>query len=118
MSEEPRNRVLGVEIQHIFVSEIAGEKTAAARVANAFLQSINFNLESRGNKLALLARSNVRDAILNAPESVRQALANAGFGRNTQNSYRMPDAHPEYNAFNIEALNDNIRTHWVMEQAA
>jgi hypothetical protein len=83
-----------------------------------FVGPVRFSLESRGNKLALLARSNVRDAILNAPESVWQALANAGFGRNTQNSYRMPSAHPEYNRFNIEALNDNIRTHLVMEQAA
>ena len=105
MSEEPRNRVLGIEIQHIFVSEISSQVSLAADNARRLLASINFNLESRGNKQALLARFNVRDAILNAPASIRQALVNAGFGLNTQNSFNNPNAHPEYSVFNIEALN-------------
>ncbi|MGL5838596.1 MAG: hypothetical protein ACRCY3_08865, partial [Sphingorhabdus sp.] len=107
MSEDPRNRILGVEVQHIFVSEIANSDSAAR--GYALLQSINFNLESRSNKVALLARNNVRDAILNAPNAVQEVFIDAGFGWNTQNSFNNPNAHPEYNAFNIEALNELAR---------
>ncbi|MDZ4308260.1 hypothetical protein [Allopontixanthobacter sp.] len=57
MTEDPRNRILGVETQHIFVSEIAN--SPAAENARALLASINFNLESSSNKVVLLARTNV-----------------------------------------------------------
>tara|TARA_B100001179_G_scaffold229388_1_gene215026 strand:- start:655 stop:801 length:147 start_codon:yes stop_codon:yes gene_type:complete len=46
MSEEPRNRVLGVEIQQIFVCQIKSSPDAAE--AYALLRSINFDLELRG----------------------------------------------------------------------
>lgn len=70
--DDPRNRRLGVEAQHIFVSEIARNDTAAKGFA--LLQSINFNLESRSNKVVLLARPNVRDAILNAPDAIQEVF--------------------------------------------
>ena len=72
MTDDPRNRILGVETQHIFVSEIATRTGVAADNARRLLTSINFNLKSRGNKVILLARTNVRDAILNAPNAVQQ----------------------------------------------
>ena len=65
MSEDPRNRVLGVEIQQIFVCKIKSSPDAAE--AYPLFQSINFDLASRGNK---------------------QALIDADFGWNTQSSYR------------------------------
>ncbi len=72
MSQDPRNRILGVEVQHIFVTAIETRISDEADRARAFLQSIGFDLESRSNKVALLARVNVRDAILNAPDEVQQ----------------------------------------------
>ena len=46
MSEDRRNRVLGVKIQQIFVCEVKSSPDAAE--AYASLQSINFDLELRG----------------------------------------------------------------------
>jgi hypothetical protein len=44
------------------------------------LSAIGFNLESRGNKLALLVSSQTRDVIESAPAVVQQAHITAGFG--------------------------------------
>ena len=52
MSGEARNLLLRFEIQHIFPSEIRTNPAAAE--AYAFLQSIGFNFESRGNKMATM----------------------------------------------------------------
>lgn len=102
MTDGTRYINLRFEIQHLFPSEIG--KADAAVDARRLLNSINFDLELRGNKMALLASPAMRDALRNAPESVQQAFTDAGFGWNTQKSLGNPNAHPEYNEFIIATL--------------
>ena len=110
MSDISRYVNLRFEIQHLFPSEIRSNTSDANAVrANQFLVDVGFDLESRGNKMALLATPAMRDALLNAPEAVQQAFRDAGFGFNTQNSYRNPNAHP---------ANDNNWQGRMMERAA
>ena len=105
MSEDgsTRARQLGYEIQHIFASEIGTQDSTKAEAARELLLNVDFDLESRSNKIALLRDPATRDAIANAPPEVRAALAAAGFGENTHDSRASGGNHPEYNAFQ----NDN-----------
>lgn len=112
MTDAARDLLLQWEIQHIFPRELANNPDAAA--GRALLDSIGFNLESRGNKMALFSSEEMRDAMRNTPPAIQEALIKSGFGWNTQNSKvgspggpTRPDlVHPNYNAFAIEALND------------
>jgi len=97
-------RIFGFEIQHIFPNELLTNPEAAE--GRAFLQSIDFDFEARGNKIALLRTAETRDALLDGPPDILQAFRDAGFGLNTQNSIGNLDAHPGYNAFIIDAMNN------------
>ena len=70
MSTLQRKRWLRFEIQHIFVSELG--KGDFSKPARDLLAEVGFNLESRGNKMALLSSPESRDAIRNAPQNVQQ----------------------------------------------
>lgn len=54
---------LRFEIQHLFPTEVGSGIGDDARDARRLLASINFDLESKGNKLALLASPGMRDAL-------------------------------------------------------
>jgi hypothetical protein len=99
-------RVFGFEIQHIFPSEIWSGTSQEAIAARALLQSLGFDAEARGNKIALLRNAATRDALLGGPPDILQAFKDAGFGLNLQNSLGNPNAHPGYNAFIIETLSN------------
>lgn len=103
---------LRFEIQHLFPTQIrTNVSDPNAVIANQFLADVGFNLESSGNKMALLASPDMRDALRNTPPSVQQAFVDAGFNWNIQNSAvgslggpSTPDAHPNYNRFIIDTL--------------
>jgi hypothetical protein len=105
MAEIERGRTFGFEVQHIFPNEILTSPSPAAMQARALLSAIGFNLESRGNKIALLISSATRDVIESAPAAVKQALTTAGFGLNSHNS-QSNAGHAGYNDFVINALAD------------
>src|SRR5262249_31235044 len=86
MSDWIRGRIFGFEIQHIIPSEVMSSTTAAAVKARQFLASVGFDVESRGNKIALLISTATRNALLAAPQAVRDAFTNAGFGFNVHDS--------------------------------
>jgi hypothetical protein len=50
-----RKRYLGYEVQHVFMEEINEPRTPAARNAQLLLAEIGFDIQSRGNKIALFA---------------------------------------------------------------
>ena len=107
MSDPQRIYFLGFEIQHIFFTALAN--SAAGTSGGLLLQSIGFNLDARSNQLGVFKNTQTLAALRNAPANIQQAFAAAGFGWNTQNSTGNADsqvnAHPQYNAFNIAALN-------------
>ncbi|HZG09297.1 MAG TPA: hypothetical protein VEZ70_10005, partial [Allosphingosinicella sp.] len=105
--DNARRRWLGYEVQHIFVQQIRNGTSDEAIAARTLLNSIGFNIESTGNKIALLRSVEMRDALLAGPASVRDALRAAGFGFNTHDSQPASGgvgSHPEYREFNLAAL--------------
>jgi hypothetical protein len=50
-----RKRYLGYEIQHVFMEEILTGDRLEARQAKLLLAEIGFDVQSRGNKIALFA---------------------------------------------------------------
>lgn len=99
-----RGRIFGFEIQHIIPEQVLTGTTPDAVAARAFLQSIGFNVEGRGNKVALLIDPDTRAAIMVGPEGIRAAMASAGFGFNLHDSQTSGGNHPGYNAFVINSL--------------
>ena len=78
MSNAARDLLLQWEIQHIFPSEIRTQDSPEAQKARDLLSDIGFNLESRGNKMALFSSEEMRDAMRNTPPAVQEALIKAG----------------------------------------
>ena len=101
-----RGRVFGFEIQHLFPNAIISEDSVPAENARLLLSSIGFDVEWRGNKMPLLINPFTRDAILAAPEAVRQVFVKAGFGFNWHDSQTSGGNHPGYNRFIIDTLGD------------
>ncbi|MEP2235269.1 hypothetical protein [Hyphomonas sp.] len=59
---------LRFEIQHLFPTQVrTSVSDPNAVIANQFLADVGFNLESSGNKMALLASPDMRDALRNTP---------------------------------------------------
>ena len=116
MNDLVRYIKLRFEIQHLFPSGVTKGTNDSARAAQRLLKSVKFDFESIGNKMALLASSDMHDALRNTPPSVQQAFVDARFGWNTQNSVvnspggpPSPAAHPEYNRFVIDVLSQLSR---------
>ena len=103
---ESRNRLLNFEIQHIIPLQILKDKSGRLKPVLGFLSDVQFNFESKGNKIGLLIDENVRDAIRKAPDNLRSAFISAGFGWNTHKSQGNDGGHPGYNAFVIDVLTD------------
>src|SRR5262245_34222635 len=107
MAGEDNAIIFGYEIQHEFPSEIWSSPGAAD--ARALLDSVGFDKEAIGNKVALLRNAETRDALQSGPPEVLEAFEKAGGGLNLQNSYRNPNPHPGYNAFIIDQLGQLYR---------
>ncbi len=99
--------IFGYEIHHLFPREIiTGMNDARVDAARALLNSINFNIEFRGNKIPLLRNPDTISSINQGPASVVNVLKQAGFGDNWHNSQAAGGNHPGYNDFVLIILSD------------
>jgi hypothetical protein len=102
-----RKRYLGYEIQHIFMEEILNGLTTEARDAKLLLAEIGFDIQSRGNKIALFRSRDTLDALKNTPSNIQDAFFDsAGFGKDIHDSQAPGGNHPGYSKFVIDTLSD------------
>jgi hypothetical protein len=103
-----RKRYLGYEIQHVFMEEILTGTSREAGEAKLLLAEIGFDIQSRGNKIAMFRSRETLDALKNTPSNIQDAFFDsAGFGKDIHDSKAPGGNHPGYSKFVIDTLSQN-----------